>query len=478
MKRFLGKQLILVLLLAVTVTAGAQRRQIHIVGANDMHAAIENFPQLAAIIDSLRTIDPALLVLSAGDNRTGNPVNDMYIPSAYPMVALMNQVGFNVSAIGNHEFDMNSLETLMGLSNFRYVCANLATDSIPLRRMRHSQQFDVGGVRVGVIGAIELGSRGTPDAHPDYLKHYIFQPAKDVLGEYEELSRQWDVTILLSHLGYEDDIQMAEQFPWIDLIVGGHSHTQLKADEPLHNGVLITQNANKLKQVTHITLTVDNGKVIDKKAEYIDVRTFPKKNKVVENMVKSFNDNPEFKRVVGYCETPFETHEEIACMVCDAYMEEGHGDVGIVNPGGLRVESLPAGDITLLDVLKMDPFYNQAVAIEMTGQEIYDMVWAYGRGSRYHFPYMRGIYTEMTLTMTNKNKIQKVRLLTHDGQPLKMKKKYRVVTNSYMSSTCKFLTPDRIMPLNEQTADMVIRFLKRHGTVNYLGERCQGVSED
>lgn len=472
-----GKQLVLVLLLAVAVTAGAQRRQIHIVGVNDMHAAIEYFPQLAAIIDSLRTIDPALLVLSAGDNRTGNPVNDMYIPSAYPIVALMNQVGFNASAIGNHEFDMNSLDALTGLSNFRYVCANVAIDSIPLRRVRHSQQFDVGGIRVGVIGAIQIGRHGTPDAHPDYLKHCSFQPVKDVLGEYEELSRQCNVTILLSHLGYEDDLQMAEQFPWIDLIIGGHSHKQLKADEPLHNGVLVTQNGNKLKQVTHITINVDSGRVVDKKAEYIDVRKFPKKNKVVEDMVKSFNDNPELKRVVGRCETPFETLEEIACMVCDAYIEEGHSDVGIVNPGGLRVDNLPAGDITLLDVLKMDPFYNQAVMIEMTGQEILDMVWAYGRSSRHHFPYMRGIYTEMTLTMTNKNKIQKVRLLTNDGQPLKMKKKYKVVTNSYVSSTCKFLTPERIKSLNEQTADMVIRFLKRHGTVNYLGERCQGISE-
>ncbi len=63
MRKLLGKQLALVVLLGLVVTANAQRRQIHIVGANDMHAAIEYFPQLAAIIDSLRTIDPALLVL-------------------------------------------------------------------------------------------------------------------------------------------------------------------------------------------------------------------------------------------------------------------------------------------------------------------------------------------------------------------------------------------------------------------------------
>ena len=112
----------LALMLAIVVYA--EKREIHILAANDMHAQIEVFPQLAALADSLRTIDPSLLIFSAGDNRTGNPINDKYIMPAYPMVALMNQVGFNASALGNHEFDAHSLKRLIGLSNFRYICAN------------------------------------------------------------------------------------------------------------------------------------------------------------------------------------------------------------------------------------------------------------------------------------------------------------------------------------------------------------------
>lgn len=83
--------LLTVALLLAVATFG-EKREIHILATNDMHASIEYFPQLAAIVDSLRGIDPGLLVFSAGDNRTGNPMNDQYEIPSYPIVALMNLV--------------------------------------------------------------------------------------------------------------------------------------------------------------------------------------------------------------------------------------------------------------------------------------------------------------------------------------------------------------------------------------------------
>ena len=80
----------------------SQIQQVHILSVNDMHAAIDRFPQLAGVVDSLRQLYPDLLLLSAGDNRTGNPVNDQYPEPCQPMVTLMNQLGFNYSALGTH----------------------------------------------------------------------------------------------------------------------------------------------------------------------------------------------------------------------------------------------------------------------------------------------------------------------------------------------------------------------------------------
>lgn len=455
------------LALMLTVITYAEKREIHILAANDMHAQIEVFPQLAALADSLRTIDPSLLIFSAGDNRTGNPINDKYILQGYPMVALMNQVGFNGSALGNHEFDALSLRRLIGLSNFRYICANAFPSDSSGIKIVPCQVFDVEGLKVGVIGCIQLNPKGIPSTHPDNLNGISFKPAEEILPQYEYLSKECDATILLSHLGYPDDIKMAEQFPWLDLIIGGHTHTQLNGNE-VKNGVLITQNRNKLHRVTYITLTVEDGKVVDKKAEYIDVRKYPKTVKVVEEMARFYNDNPTLRRILAIADTPFETREELGCMMCDAFMEETGAEIGIVNPGGVRIESHPQGDITVRDVLEMDPFDNHAVVLELTGNEIAHMMLTYCHNTLHSFPYVGGITCEITLEEQFPEKIKCIKLLTLDGKKLNMKKKYKVVTNNYIPATSEIPEgSDHI--LNLETSNIIMQFLEKKKVVSYQG---------
>lgn len=455
------------LALMLAVITYAEKREIHILAANDMHAQIEVFPQLAALADSLRTIDPSLLIFSAGDNRTGNPINDKYILQGYPMVALMNQVGFNGSALGNHEFDALSLRRLIGLSNFRYICANAFPSDSSGIKIVPCQVFDVEGLKVGVIGCIQLNPKGIPSTHPDNLNGISFKPAEEILPQYEYLSKECDATILLSHLGYPDDIKMAEKFPWLDLIIGGHTHTQLNGNE-VKNGVLITQNRNKLHRVTYITLTVEDGKVVDKKAEYIDVRKYPKTVKVVEEMARFYNDNPTLRRILAIADTPFETREELGCMMCDAFMEETGAEIGIVNPGGVRIESHPQGDITVRDVLEMDPFDNHAVVLELTGNEIAHMMLTYCHNTLHSFPYVGGITCEITLEEQFPEKIKCIKLLTLDGKKLNMKKKYKVVTNNYIPATSEIPEgSDHI--LNLETSNIIMQFLEKKKVVSYQG---------
>lgn len=446
-----------------------EQRQVHIVAVNDMHATIDVFPQFAALVDSLRGIDPSLLVLSAGDNRTGNPLNDRYVIPAYPMVALMNQVGFNASALGNHEFDVHSLARLIQLSNFRYLCANIfAADSTGIRTLPY-QTFDVGGVRVGIIGAIQLGESGLPSTHPDNLKGVRFSLPMETIGQYEWISRECDVTVLLSHLGYETDVEVAKAYPWLDLIVGGHTHTQLKGNEK-PNGVLITQNKNKFGRVTYITLTVDSGQVIDKKAEYIDVKKFPRRNGLVASMVKHFSDNPRLQQVVGHAAAPFEVREELGCMMCDAFIEAFDADIGVENPGGVRIDTHPEGDITLLDVLQIDPFDNNAVVLELTGEELLRMMLTYSNSQVVRFPYVGGMQCQLKTEKDNPAKIKSVKFLTLNGKKFDMKRKYRVVTNNYVLATSK--VPEGAAQVqNVQTTDVIVNFLGKHKDVNYRGVR-------
>lgn len=458
----------------------SQNREVHILAANDMHATIEAFPQLAGIADSLRTLYPSLLILSAGDNRTGNPKNDMFRIPSFPMVTLMNQVGFDATALGNHEFDVNSLPPLMTYSAFSYICANIFPSEEAGLHIVPTKVFDVDGIKVGIIGAIQVNAQGRPDTHPDNVKGIRFAQPKNIVGQYEEFSHQCDATILLSHIGYDADVEMAETYPWLDLIIGGHSHTQLSEDEPLHNGVLITQNKNKLQKVTHITLTIKDGKVTDKKAEYIDVKSFSQKNRMVEVMVEYFSNNPMFKRVVGYAETPFKTKDELNYLMCDAFLQEGKADISIVNNGGVRLDSLAVGDITMQDVLSMDPFYNEAIEMHLTGEEIIKILTTYSRGSLYHLPRVAGAICEATVDKNDKNKdrLKSIRLKTLDGEEFDIHKTYKVVTNSYMQSACKSYVGDPGQSLNIQTSVMLTNYLESLGVIKCKGTRYMKVKEE
>ncbi len=107
-----------------------KEQKLYIVSTNDMHANIDNFPQFAALMDSLRSVHPDLLLFSAGDNRSGNPINDRYAEPCKPMYELMNKVGFDLSTFGNHEWDggPDGLRKVLGWANFPFVCAKVTFD--------------------------------------------------------------------------------------------------------------------------------------------------------------------------------------------------------------------------------------------------------------------------------------------------------------------------------------------------------------
>ena len=116
-----------------------KEQKLYVVSTIDMHANIDNFPQMAALIDSLRSVHPDLLLFGAGDNRSGNPINDRYAEPTKPLYELMNAVGFDLSTFGNHEWDGGplGLRQVLGWANFPFVCANVTFDDT-LQMPNHS----------------------------------------------------------------------------------------------------------------------------------------------------------------------------------------------------------------------------------------------------------------------------------------------------------------------------------------------------
>jgi 5'-nucleotidase len=168
------------------ITGSLAERQAVIFAVNDMHATIDNFPKLAFIVDSLRVIYPDMLLVAAGDNQTGNPVNDQYPEKGFPMIELMNAAGFDLSAVGNHEFDSSpeGFRNLTQKANFGFICANLsAGPSNDIRIEPYKIITLPNGLKLAFLGLLQINQNDIPDSHPDNMKGFAFRPPFDAARE-------------------------------------------------------------------------------------------------------------------------------------------------------------------------------------------------------------------------------------------------------------------------------------------------------
>ncbi len=444
-------------------SASVDEKEIAILSVNDMHSSIDLFPKFAAMVDSLRAIYPDLLVFSAGDNRTGNPVNDQYDPTNYPMIALMNEVGFNLSAVGNHEWDADivNLENDIERARFPFVCANVyVPDSVTLD-IKPFVTMDMDGVKLAVIGMIELRHDGLPGTHPDHLKKVSFRRDNEVIPEYQYLRKQNDVVILLSHCGIEDDMELAEANPWLDAIIGGHTHALIEKPSET-NGVLVTQSGSHLKYATLVKIKVKDHQVTEKNAVVLNVNSVGKEKPEVRQMLDEFNDSPRFNEAIAMAKTKFETPEELGSMLCDALCEISGADFAFQNTGGVRVTHLKKGPITVKDVYSIDPFNNEVVVYEMTGTQVKKFILNTFRKNGGYPSYVSG----MTYMISDDGK--KVWVDVKGGN-FSTHKIYKVAMNSYMASTVDIESEDEGRSMFMTSEEMLIEFLRKHKEVDYQG---------
>ena len=438
-----------------------------VLSVNDMHSAIDLMPRFAAMVDSLRGVYPDLLVFSAGDNRTGNPINDQYNPVNYPMIAMMNKVGFDLCAVGNHEWDggVEAFQKNIEDADFPFLCANVFLPDDMKLDVKPYEILNVQGLRIAVLGLLETRHSGIPGAHPMHFKRISFKKGIDVVPEYNHLRNECNVYILLSHLGFDEDIELAEQYPIFDAILGGHSHTLVEFPEK-HNGVMVTQAGSSLKYATLTLFTVKQGKVTDVSAKTLDVEHFRKKDPAMQAMLDEFNSDKTFTEALATAQTPFETREELGCLVTDAIREVSDADFAFNNTGGIRIDRLQKGPITVKDVYRIDPFNNEIIVFKMTGKELERFIMeTYKKNG--HFPsYVSGMCYEVH---TDSDGYPKSVSITLDKGSYSRNAIYKVAMNSYMASTVRFVSEDDGESLFMTSEEMLIQYLKKHKTVSYRG---------
>jgi 5'-nucleotidase len=228
---------------------------------------------------------------------------------------------------------------------------------------------------------------------------------------------------------------------------------------------------NRLKQITHSTVVVEDGKVVSRTAENIAVRGEKNENKVIAELVRYFSENPAFLRVLATAETPFEVKEELGCLMVDAYVAETGADLSYQNAGGVRYETHEAGGFTVADVLRLDPFQNDAVELHVTGKELTEMLKSCFDNDNQRFPYVGGMTAEYAVDPATQ-KIKKLVLYGKDGKKLNLKKTYKVISNSYSVAVSPANRQDPGESLGVVTAKLIMDYLEHQGQVNYQGRRC------
>lgn len=470
MKRYIFSCLVLTMaLLSLGSCVRENKSTVAVLAVNDMHAAIDHMPQFAALADSLRGVYPDLLVFSAGDNRTGNPVNDQYEPTNYPMIAFMNKVGFDACAVGNHEWDgsLEGFQKNIEDAHFPYLCANVeALDGVRME-VKPYVILQNQGLKIAVVGAVETRADGRPGAHPMHFTHLRFRNGREVVPEYRFLRDEANICIFLSHMGYEEDIDIAEKNAWLDAIIGGHSHTLVEFPEK-HNGVMVTQAGSHLNYATLVLFETVNGKVADVKATTLDVAHFGKENAEVRSMLNAFNDDSRFKETLATALTPFKRREELGCLITDGMRAITGADFAFNNTGGIRINGLPKGPITVKDVYDIDPFNNEVVVYHMTGSQLENYIMSSFKANGRQPSYVSGMTCHVN---TDADGYPKSVDIKPDHGRYSRNATYTVAMNSYMASTIRFQSVDEGQSQYMTSEEMVIQYLRQKKTVSYEGVR-------
>ncbi len=206
-----------------------------------MKAGRGGFLRRMAVLREERAKDPELLYFDSGDFCQGSAYFTMFKGDVE--VGLMNHMGIDAATIGNHEFDygLENMARLFRQANFPIVCANYDFTGTPCEGLvKPYVILKRKGVKIGVFG-LSPRLEGLVSAQ-NYAGVKYLDPGRVALETATMLKKKehCDVVICISHLGWrsnrdEDDLYMVARSRYIDLVLGGHTHTYFRKLEYLND---------------------------------------------------------------------------------------------------------------------------------------------------------------------------------------------------------------------------------------------------
>lgn len=389
---------------------------------NDVHCAVENYSKLSAMKKELNKTHKNVGVVSSGDYIQGGSLG--VISQGEYIVKLMNLVGYDAVALGNHEFDyrLERLVELVGMMDTKPICCNFRAINDDEPYFTPYTMVSYGKVDIAYIGITTpttiTSSSPTQfkDANGEYL--YTFNPTTlyDIVQSNIDSAKTAgaEYVIALSHIGYADDAvygnledveTLIKNTDGFDVVLDGHSHSVIEdkviVDEG-GNDVVLSSTGTKFEYIGK--LVISNGQF---DTQLIKTEEYDNTDSVVDDYLKHIDS--EYgelgNRKVAYSEVDLITHDaegnrlvrkaetNLGDLCAEAMRSSVDADIGYVNGGGIR-SNISAGDVTFNDLLDVFPFNNTVVLAQISGQTIKDMLemammkWPEEDGC---FPHLSGI---------------------------------------------------------------------------------------
>lgn len=367
-----------------------------ILHTNDVHGRavqtekILGYTAVAALKEKVEAEGAQVLLLDAGDASQGMPI--VNFSQGLSAMDFMNAVGYDAMALGNHEYDWacDNVWKLIERANFPVMGANIIDKATNECLMEKHVVFTLeDGRKIGVFG-IDTPETATK-AHPDKVRDIRILMNQELYdcaqAQVDELKAQnCDLIIMLCHLGVDGpsapnrSIDVLENTTGIDLCIDGHSHTVMEGGE-IHNNALLTSTGSYLSNIGWVVVEQDGSM----KAGLYHATDAQLSEEKVAAVVQQTADevNEKLGAVIAKTEVDLDgvrdhvrTQEtNLGDMVNDALIWQaeqstGRGiDAAITNGGSIR-DSIPQGDISLLNLISVFPFGNTVVVLDVTGAEL------------------------------------------------------------------------------------------------------------
>lgn len=388
---------------------------------NDTHARVEPLANMVTAVKEVRENKPGALLFNAGDVFSGTLYFNQFQGQAD--LALLNMMDIDAMTFGNHEFDLGSSENghaslnkFIEGANFPFVSANVDLSADPFAGGRVSSTFtedaqdstvydgmvkEINGEKIGIFGLTTEETLMTSSPGAAKITNYAAE-AERAVAAFEDMGVNKIVAI--SHLGYDsnpsvgNDLMLAEQVDGIDVIVGGHSHTQLY--EPT---VVTTDENGAAKDPTVIVQAYqyaqylgeldvnfnEQGVVTGSSGHLIDVTQKQADPEALNTLsaYKSEVDQLSNQETGAVAQKPLTNprltdsdvsvranETELGNLITDAMLtkaQEKMPEVSIAmqNGGGIRA-AIDQGPITVGEVITVLPFGNDPAVVQLTGDEI------------------------------------------------------------------------------------------------------------